>query len=121
VKTVLIVEDEVDLAEVLREALEMYGYRVVLAHDGREGLVKLASEQPELIITDIMMPLVDGYELIRNVRSNPQTRSIPIIAMSATDHVTHRPFLQKPFELDELVGLVDRTLDDPRKDQSEVS
>jgi CheY-like chemotaxis protein len=110
-RTILIVEDEVDLAEVLREALEMYGYRVVLAHDGRDGLEKLDSEPPQLIITDIMMPLVDGYELIRAVRTNPKTRDIPVIAMSATDHVGHRPFLQKPFELDDLVALVDRTLD----------
>jgi diguanylate cyclase (GGDEF)-like protein len=81
---VLIVDDDPDKLQLLRVALEMGGYNVITASDGAEGLAAVEGYQPDLIITDVMMPNMDGYELARRVRANPQTRFIPIIIQTAT-------------------------------------
>ena len=79
----LIVDDDADKLTLLRLALEMAGCEVRTATDGAEGLALVESYQPDLIITDVMMPRMDGYELARRVRANPQTRFIPIIIQTA--------------------------------------
>ena len=79
----LIVDDDADKLMLLRLALEMAGCEVRTAQDGEEGLAAVESYQPDLIITDVMMPKMDGYELARSVRANPQTRFIPIIIQTA--------------------------------------
>jgi diguanylate cyclase (GGDEF)-like protein len=80
---VLIVDDEPDKRMLLTVALEMAGYEVRTANDGEAGLAAVRSYPPDLIITDVMMPKMDGYELARRVRANPQTRFIPIIIQTA--------------------------------------
>ncbi|HYN85669.1 MAG TPA: diguanylate cyclase [Pyrinomonadaceae bacterium] len=80
---VLVVDDEPDKLEMIAFALRREGYDVRTAADGIEGLDAVAALQPDLIITDVMMPRLDGYELARRVRSNPLTRFIPIIIQSA--------------------------------------
>ena len=80
---VLLVEDDPDKRNLLQVALEMAGYSVVTATDGVEGLQAVESHQPDLIVTDVMMPRMDGYELARRVRSNPSTRFIPVIIQTA--------------------------------------
>ena len=80
---ILVVDDEPDKLQLLTYALEMAGYTVHTATDGVEGLAFIDSHQPDLIITDVMMPNMDGYEMARRVRANPQTRFIPIIIQSA--------------------------------------
>lgn len=77
------VDDDNDKRLLLKVALEMAGYEVKTARDGAEGLVAVESFQPDLIITDVMMPKMDGYELARRVRANPSTRFIPIIIQTA--------------------------------------
>lgn len=109
-KTILIVEDEVDTAEVVRDVLEQAGYRALVAHNGRDGLQKVAAEEPDLVITDMMMPILDGGELIARLKSNPATRALPVIAVSGTEEVDHRPFLRKPFALEQLLEEVERQL-----------
>lgn len=79
----LVVDDDPDKLNLLRVALGMEGYNVRTATNGREALVVLESYQPDLIITDVMMPEVNGYELTRKIRENPRTRFIPIILQSA--------------------------------------
>lgn len=113
-KTILIVEDEIETAEVVREVLEQAGYRVLVAHNGREGLQTIASEEPDLVITDIMMPVMDGTELIARMHGSPGANDIPVIAVSGTETVAHRPFLRKPFALDELLGEIERQLNGAR-------
>jgi diguanylate cyclase (GGDEF)-like protein len=81
---VLVVDDDPDKRALLRVALSMEGYDVRTATNGREALSAIESYQPDLIVTDVMMPEVDGYELARRVRENPRTRFIPIILQSAT-------------------------------------
>jgi CheY-like chemotaxis protein len=109
-KTILIVEDEVETADMVREVLEQAGYRAIVAHDGRDGLSKIESEEPDLVITDMMMPILDGAELIARLNGDPATRHVPVIAVSGTEQVEHRPFLRKPFALDELLDEVSRQL-----------
>lgn len=80
---VLVVDDNPDKRDLLKVALSMEGYDVRTATDGKEALSELESYQPDLIITDVMMPEVNGYELARRIRENPRTRFIPIILQSA--------------------------------------
>ena len=81
--SVLVVDDDPDKRMLLTVALQMAGYEVRTANDGEEGLSAVEAYQPDLIITDVMMPKVDGYELARRVRANPQTRFVPIIIQTA--------------------------------------
>lgn len=80
---VLVVDDDPDKRMILTVALEMAGYEVRNANDGEAGLAAVESYQPDLIVTDVMMPKMDGYELARRVRANPLTRFIPIIIQTA--------------------------------------
>ncbi len=82
-QSVLVVDDDNDKRLLLKVALEMAGYEVHTAEDGAEGLLAVESFQPDLIITDVMMPKIDGYEFARRVRANPMTRFIPIIIQTA--------------------------------------
>jgi len=81
--SVLVVDDEPDKRQLLAFALQREGYEVRTADDGEAGLAAVERHQPDLIITDVMMPGMDGYEMVRRVRSNPQTRFIPVIIQSA--------------------------------------
>jgi diguanylate cyclase (GGDEF)-like protein len=81
--SVLVVDDEPDKRLLLAFALENEGYQVFTATDGVEGLSAVEVHQPDLIVTDVMMPRMDGYEMIRRVRGNPQTKFIPVIIQSA--------------------------------------
>src|SRR2546423_3329597 len=87
--SVLVVDDEPDKRMLLTVALQMAGYEVRTADDGEAGLTMVESYQPDLIITDVMMPRLDGYELARRVRANPQTRFIPIIIQTAARNDAH--------------------------------
>jgi diguanylate cyclase (GGDEF)-like protein len=81
--SVLVVDDEPDKRLLLAFALRSEGYEVHTADDGVEGLAAVEEHQPDLIVTDVMMPHMDGYEMVRRVRSNPQTKFIPVIIQSA--------------------------------------
>lgn len=80
---VLVVDDDPDKRLLLKVALEMAGYSVRTASDGVSGLTAVETEQPDLIVADVMMPNMDGYEMARRVRANPQTRFIPLLIQSA--------------------------------------
>ena len=81
--SILVVDDEPDKRLLLAFALENEGYQVFTATDGVEGLAAVELQQPDLIVTDVMMPRMDGYEMIRRVRGNPPTKFIPVIIQSA--------------------------------------
>jgi diguanylate cyclase (GGDEF)-like protein len=80
---ILVVDDNPDKLKLLEAALRMAGYHVNTATDGEEALAAVASFQPDLIITDVMMPRMNGYELAERIRSNPRTRFIPVIMQTA--------------------------------------
>jgi CheY-like chemotaxis protein len=106
---VLVVDDEPGIVEFLRFALEDNGYRVTAAHDGRQALETLERETPDFVLTDLMMPRVDGWELCRRLRSERETADTPIIGMSAVEpgDAQFNAFLRKPFELDDLLRILD--------------
>jgi CheY-like chemotaxis protein len=83
VKTVLVVDDEEAVVEFIGSVLEDAGYRVLRAYDGRAAYEIARNERPDLIVTDIMMPIMNGLELCRRLRETPETASIPIILVTA--------------------------------------
>lgn len=81
---VLIVEDVPDILKLLEATLRYKGYRVVTAVNGQDALEAIGRERPALVITDIMMPRLDGFGLVHRMRINPETREIPVIFLTAT-------------------------------------
>ena len=82
-KTILVVEDTEDNRQILRDLLGAAGYRLVEAIDGAEGVAKAEQHRPDLILMDIQMPVIDGYEATRRIKANPDLRAIPIIAVTS--------------------------------------
>jgi CheY-like chemotaxis protein len=82
-RKVLIVEDHPDMRELLSWQVELMGFMPILAKHGKEGLEKAIAEKPELILMDIMMPGMDGWEAVRAMRAAPETKDIPILAATA--------------------------------------
>lgn len=82
---ILVVDDEPDKRQLLTTALEIEGYLVETARDGIEGLAAIEANAPDLVICDVMMPRMDGFEMVRRVRANPETAFIPIIIQSAVN------------------------------------
>jgi CheY-like chemotaxis protein len=81
--TVLIVEDSSDLRHLFARVLQRNGFRVYEASNGREALACLPEARPDIILTDVMMPEMDGIEFIRHLRSRPSTAAIPVVVMTA--------------------------------------
>ena len=114
-KRVLVVDDNAGLLLAVSETLLAEGYAVVTARRGREALVRIAERMPDLIISDIRMPGMDGFQLARNLRSAPHTRLIPIVFLTAKDETADRvagfrfgvdAYITKPFEPVELAAIV---------------
>ncbi len=82
-KTILVVDDEEDILELVRVSLEREGYRVLCAESGEKALSVARSENPDVMILDIMMPGIDGLEVAKEIKSSPQTKAIAIIMLSA--------------------------------------
>ena len=80
---ILIVDDDIDSLKLIGLMLQRHGYEVVAANAGNQALLKAVSDHPDLIILDVMMPDMDGYEVCRRLRANPDTRAIPIIMFTA--------------------------------------
>jgi CheY-like chemotaxis protein len=119
----LVIEDEDSIAQLVAHILRREGYEVELAPDGQAGLEAARARRPDLVLCDLMIPRVHGFEVIRSLRSAPMTRRLPIIVLSAKSYAPDRrkalelgasAFLPKPFQADELVALVKRTLSTPR-------
>lgn len=114
--TILVVDDEPDIVSTLHMVLQLEGYDVLEASHGQEALQVIAETRPDLVISDLMMPVMDGLELLAAIKSDPELRTIPVIAMSAgRPEAGARPhpwdaFLAKPFTFTELVELIHRAL-----------
>src|SRR5215468_2718038 len=80
---ILIVDDDIDSLKLIGLMLQRHGYEVVAANAGNQAITKASSEHPNLIILDVMMPDMDGYEVCRRLRANPDTKAIPIIMFTA--------------------------------------
>jgi len=81
-KKILVVDDEPDIREFLKKRLEKNNFNVITATNGKECLQLASREDPDLILLDIVMPVMDGYETIKNLRSNPRTKNITILMHS---------------------------------------
>lgn len=116
--TVLVVEDEFGIAELLDAVLTEEGYQVVTAMNGRDGLELLARERPVLVISDYMMPVMDGAILLTRIRADPALQGIPVVMMSSMTEAAiaqrctgYTAFLRKPFKLFELLDVVEQVLE----------
>lgn len=81
--TLLVVDDEPEINKLVARIFERRGYRVVAAYDGAEALTRVGQEPPDLIMLDLNLPKVDGWEVCRRLKSDPSTRGIPIIMLTA--------------------------------------
>lgn len=81
-KKILIIEDDKFLAKMLARMLEAHQYEVVLASNGKEGLIKSSGEQINLILLDIMLPDIDGFDLLETLKANEKTKKIPVVIIS---------------------------------------
>jgi len=117
-RTILIMDDDLAMQTVLEIALREAGYQVVLANDGQEGIEKLRALKPALVVSDIMMPQMDGVETFQRIKEQLQDDGIPIFIMTA---LNRKPWfadleaegaviLQKPFDIDQFLRLVDDML-----------
>ena len=116
-QSVLIVDDEFGLADITADLLVEEGYDVALAINGKLGLESLAVRRADIVITDLMMPVMDGPEMIRRMRSDARFAAIPAILMTALpeavpsgDDALHDAVLVKPFSRDDLLAVVRRLL-----------
>lgn len=118
-KKILVVEDHPDMRELLLRQLQLMGFLAVFAKHGTEGVEKALQEKPHLILMDIMMPGVDGWEATRRLRSNPETWGIPILAATALFRESDlracleagcNDYIVKPFSFQELEVKVKRLL-----------
>ena len=120
-KKILVVDDERHIVRLIQVNLERAGYEVVTAFDGKDALEKVAIEDPDLVVLDIMLPDMDGFEVLRNLRDNPSTLELPVIMMTAkaSDADVFRnwhirceqygiSYLVKPFNPAELISFVKR-------------
>jgi two-component system cell cycle response regulator DivK len=82
-KKILVVEDTEDNRQILRDLLSIAGYDVIEALDGAEGIAKASEHKPNLILMDIQMPVMDGYEATRRIKADPALASIPVIAVTS--------------------------------------
>ena len=110
VKTILVVDDEEAVVEFVASLLEDSGYRVLRAYDGLSALEIARAEHPDLVVTDIMMPIMNGIELCRQLHASPDTAHIPIVFMTAGrlhhEGCPEARLLAKPFDLGELEDAV---------------
>lgn len=82
-KRILVVEDQEDLRGVLRDLFTSSGYTVIEAVDGAAGVARAKSDRPDIILMDIQMPIIDGYEATRQIKADPNLASVPIVAVSS--------------------------------------
>jgi len=123
-KTVLVVDDEPDFASIVQGNLEKEGFEVEVAYDGVEGLEKVKTSPPDVIVLDVMMPEKDGYKMCKELKADERFADIPVIMLTAVgDHVTStryshhdgmsteaEDYLSKPASAEEITASVKRLL-----------
>ena len=125
----LILEDDPDILRLLERTLTIKGYNVVTASNGYDGLEIILKERPALIVTDIMMPKMDGFNLVHRLRINPETRTIPIIFITVT-YIAREDrefaldigvtrFIQKPIDFEKFLSTIAELLEKGEADAYE--
>jgi len=117
--SILLIEDHPEILENTAEFLELKGFEINTATNGQEGLEMVSHIKPDLIISDILMPEMDGYELLKNINSNPQTSTIPFIFLTAKAEKSDQllgmelgadDYLTKPFRCSDLLNTIHHCL-----------
>ncbi len=117
---ILVVDDELYIRNILDFALESEGFTVITAADGEQALQKALTTSPDLIVLDVMMPKLDGFEVCRAVKAKEETKDIPVILLTARDKETDRKrgeevkcdcYLTKPFSPSQLAEIIRSFLD----------
>ena len=123
--SVLVVEDDKNIADLLELYLQKEGYAVTVAYDGGEGLNKFRATEPDLVLLDVMMPVMDGYELVRAIRAKSDTPVIMLTAKAETDDKVAGlksgadDYITKPFEMKEVLARIEAVL--RRADRGEAA
>lgn len=115
-KKILVVDDEAHVLKIVKARLEANDYEVLTAYDGLSGIDKAVKFKPDLILLDLMMPVMDGYEACQRLKTDPNTKDIPVIVFSATsqpsviervNQIGATDFIEKPFDGDVLTYEID--------------
>ena len=119
-KKLFIADDESGFVSTLRSRLEFEGFEVTTAPDGKAALELIPDEKPDLVLLDIMMPAVNGYQVCRELKGDPDTSSIPILMLTAKSQESDKfwgmeagadDYMTKPFDMDELIKKIEELLD----------
>ena len=120
-KKIFIADDESGFVSTLTSRLEFEGFEITTAPDGKKALELIPVEMPDLILLDIMMPAVNGYQVCRELKEDPATSPIPILMVTAKSQESDRfwgmeagadAYITKPFEMDDLIGKIRELLDE---------
>ena len=118
-KTILLIDDETDWLTAMSNALEGQSYKLMLADSGESALEKMSKLKPDLILADVRMPIMNGFELFEKVRSNPKLKSIPYVFMSSIEdydaiHVAKQlgadDYVTKPFDSQDAKDVVEKLM-----------
>jgi DNA-binding response OmpR family regulator len=118
-KKIMVVDDEQDILQFLDLVLRERGYEVITASSGQEALTRAATEKPDLVLLDVMMPEMDGWEVLKLLRVDPETEQIPVAMLSARTEAKDRvqglqegaiDYICKPFALPELLEKIEGIL-----------
>jgi len=121
---ILLVDDEASIVEIVRRRLEAYGWEVITAADGKEGLERAITEKPDLIVLDIGMPVMSGHEMLDCLRNDPGSRATPVIVCTKSDRIQDitmatsmgvAGYVTKPFNCAEFVDRIMATFEIPEK------
>lgn len=122
-KKILVVDDEIDVQNILSFRLEINGYSVIVASDGEEGLEKIKKESPDLVLLDLMLPKINGFEVCRMVKFDDKHKALPIVILSALDKEDDRKkalesgadsYFLKPFDFEGLLNKIRELLEDKK-------
>lgn len=120
-KRVLVVDDDDDIRRTVQVHLKRAGYQIILARDGKEALEKARAELPDLIVMDVMMPRMTGFDALEHLKADPTTEAIPVVMLTAESRDEDlfvgwsrgvHSYLTKPFRPDEVVATVKSILDE---------
>ncbi len=118
-KKILVVDDELDVQSIISFRLEINGYDISVASDGQDGLDKIKAEKPDLVLLDLMLPKINGFEICRMIKFDEKFKDLPIIILSALDKEDDRKkamdagadaYFLKPFDLESLLGKISSLL-----------
>ena len=118
-KKILVIDDEKDMVDTISFRLNSLDYKVIAAYDGFDGLEKAQREKPDLILLDVMMPKIDGFEVLHRLRGDQATKYIPVIMLTCkgdsdslfkAQNLGSTDYVIKPFEFKELLDLIEKNI-----------